>query len=62
MSPHRRSLQRAEDAKNNRSLRLGARIWDLRQRGWVFETDERPDKNTLYCVIKAPAPAQLSLV
>lgn len=43
------------------SLRLGARIWDLRQRGWQFQTDERPDKNTVYRVIRQPAAKQLVL-
>ena len=36
------------------SLRLGARIWDLRQRGWEFRTEERPDKNTVYHVTATP--------
>jgi hypothetical protein len=44
------------------SLRLGARIWDLRQQGWEFRTEERPDKNTVYHVVRAPAAQQLALV
>lgn len=47
---------------NRVSLRLGARIWDLRQQGWEFETDERPDKNTVYRVVKRPAAQQLALM
>lgn len=30
------------------SLRLAARIDDLRRRGWGIETQEQPDKNTVY--------------
>jgi len=48
--------------RNRISLRLGARIWDLRQRGWKFETDERPDKNTVYQVVAGPGPKQLPLI
>lgn len=44
------------------SLRLGARIWDLRQRGWEFETDQRENKNTVYRVVREPAPKQSQLV
>jgi hypothetical protein len=47
---------------NRISLRLGARIWDLRQRGWVFRTEEQEDKNTVYHVVRQPAAKQLSLV
>jgi len=47
---------------NRVSLRLGARIFDLRQRGWQFKTEERADKNTVYHVLKSPAPKQLALV
>jgi hypothetical protein len=47
---------------NRISLRLGARIWDLRQRGWVFRTEERADKNTVYHVVSQPAAKQLALV
>jgi hypothetical protein len=46
---------------NRISLRLGARIWDLRQRGWVFRTEEQGDKNTIYHVVSQPAAQQLSL-
>lgn len=44
------------------SLRLGARIWDLRQRGWDIETIELPDKNTIYRLKSKPAPKQLALI
>lgn len=47
---------------NRISLRLGARIWDLRAQGWVIETEQREDKNTVYRVISAPQAQQLSLV
>jgi hypothetical protein len=43
------------------SLRLGARIFDLRQAGWEFETDQREDKNTIYRVFRQPAAQQLTL-
>lgn len=35
------------------SLRLGARIWDLRERGWKIKTEKRKDKNTVYWLVKA---------
>ena len=47
---------------NRISLRLGARIWDLRAQGWQIETEQRDDKNTVYKVVRQPAPKQLSLV
>jgi Helix-turn-helix domain len=47
---------------NRISLRLGARIWDLRAAGWVFRTEQREDKNTIYHVISQPAAKQLELV
>jgi hypothetical protein len=46
---------------NRLTLRLGARIWDLKQKGWEFRTETRPDKNTVYVVTKVPEPAQLTL-
>ena len=45
---------------NRISLRLGARIWDLRARGYVIETDERADKNTVYKLVNKPKPQQLA--
>jgi hypothetical protein len=42
------------------SLRLGARIWDLRQREYEFRTEERPDKNTVYQAPAKLAPKQLA--
>jgi hypothetical protein len=47
---------------NRISLRLGARIWDLRAAGWEIDTEQREDKNTVYKLINKPAPKQLSLV
>lgn len=47
---------------NRISLRLGARIWDLRHMGWEIATEQREDKNTRYIVIRSPKPVQLSLV
>jgi helix-turn-helix protein len=44
------------------SLRLGARIWDLRAQGWVIETEQREDKNTVYRVVRQPEAKQLELV
>jgi hypothetical protein len=46
---------------NRISLRLGARIWDLRQRGWVFRTEEQNDKNTVYHVVSQPAAKTLEM-
>jgi hypothetical protein len=46
---------------NRISLRLGARIWDLRHLGWEIETEQREDKNTVYRVIRQPAPKQMTL-
>lgn len=40
---------------NRVTLRLGARIHELRQAGWEIETEQREDKNTVYRVIKSPA-------
>jgi Helix-turn-helix domain len=47
---------------NRISLRLGARIWDLRARGYRIETEEKSDKNTIYRLIDTPKPEQLTLV
>jgi hypothetical protein len=33
--------------RDRMSLRLGARIWDLKHRGYKIRTEERPDKNTV---------------
>jgi len=44
------------------SLRLAARIADLRARGWTIETREQDDKNTIYVLIAKPAPVQLAIV
>jgi hypothetical protein len=38
------------------SLRLGARIWNLKQLGWDFAVETDEHKNTFYRVIKSPAP------
>jgi hypothetical protein len=38
------------------SLRLGARIWDLRHQGWEINTEQRDDKNTVYRLIAKPQP------
>jgi hypothetical protein len=35
---------------NKMSLRLGARIFDLKEEGWNFRTEELPNKNTVYYV------------
>lgn len=43
------------------SLRLAARIADLRARGWTIDTREQPDKNTVYVLVSKPAPQQLSI-
>jgi hypothetical protein len=46
---------------NRISLRLGARVHELRAAGWVIETEQREDKNTVYRVIRQPMPKQLTL-
>jgi hypothetical protein len=46
---------------NRISLRLGARIWNLRALGWVIETEQRDDKNTVYRVVRQPGPNQLTI-
>lgn len=46
---------------NRISLRLGARVWDLKQLGWQFETNQREDKNTVYRVVRQPAARQLAI-
>lgn len=43
------------------SLRLGARIWDLRDAGWQIETKKLPDKNTRYVLVSPPPAQQLEL-
>ena len=40
--------------QNRLSLRLGARIWELRNRGWEIRTEEQEDKNTVYHLISKP--------
>jgi hypothetical protein len=45
---------------NRISLRLGARIWDLRQAGWQIETKELPDR-TVYHVVKPPGAGTASI-
>jgi hypothetical protein len=44
------------------SLRLGARIWDLRARGYEIATEELPDKNTVYRLISVPKARQITFV
>jgi Helix-turn-helix domain len=46
---------------NRLTQRLGARIFDLKQRGWDFRTEMREDKNTVYFATKVPEPQQLTL-
>lgn len=44
------------------SLRLGARVWDLKSKGWQIKTEELPNKNTVYHLISKPEPKQISLI
>lgn len=37
-----------------RILRLGARVFDLRQEGWQIETRIGPDNNTIYRLVGRP--------
>jgi hypothetical protein len=46
---------------NRISLRLGTRIWDLREEGYEIETIEQPGKNTVYWLIAKPAPKTLAM-
>lgn len=43
------------------TLRLGARIYDLTQKGYEFET-KKVGRNYVYKVLTTPKPRQLSLV
>ena len=46
-----------------RIFRLGARIYDLRHTyGYEIETKQLPNSNTVYKLIRKPAPQQLALV
>lgn len=38
------------------SLRLGARILDLREAGYNIVTKKMPDKNTVYVLVAKPDP------
>jgi hypothetical protein len=42
------------------TLRLGARVYDLRKLGWDFIT-EHHGKNYIYVVKSKPAPKQLTI-
>ncbi len=44
------------------TYRLRARIHDLRRLGWQIDTQELPDKNTYYWLVRKPAARQLTLV
>jgi hypothetical protein len=44
------------------TLRLGARIWDLRNKGYRIRTEELPDKNTVYHLEAVPKAQQLELI
>jgi hypothetical protein len=43
------------------SLRLGARIADLKAAGFEFRTERLPDKNFVYHLTTTPKPQQLTL-
>ena len=43
------------------SLRLGARIWDVKQLGWDCSVETGEHKNTFYRVIKSPPPQKLAI-
>jgi hypothetical protein len=44
------------------SLRLGARVWDLKSKGWEIKTEELHNKNTVYHLVSKPEPKQELLV
>lgn len=46
---------------NRITLRLAARIYDLKKRGWEFTQEEDEKGNTIYRVTKEPAPEPLQL-
>jgi Helix-turn-helix domain len=47
---------------NRISLRLGARIQDLEDKGYVFRTERLPNKNYIYHLVAVPKAQQLELV
>jgi hypothetical protein len=46
---------------NRLTLRLGARIADLKERGYVFRTERLPDKNCIYHLVSVPKAQQLAI-
>jgi hypothetical protein len=40
------------------TLRLGARIWDLKNIGYEIRTEQTPEKNTIYWLISKPLGAK----
>lgn len=42
------------------TLRLADIIFKLRGKGWEIRTEELPTKNTVYYVVRQPAPQQLA--
>ena len=40
------------------TLRLGARIFELRKRGWKIKSHETPERNCIYYLIEAPKEEQ----
>lgn len=47
--------------ENKLTLRLAARVKDLRNKGWEIHTDKMPDKNCIYHLVAEPAPKQLTI-
>jgi hypothetical protein len=50
----RRQIDNFQCIHSRLTLRLGARIFDLKQKGWDFRTEMREDKNTVYAVTNVP--------
>jgi hypothetical protein len=42
--------------ENRLTLRLGARIADLKELGYIFRTERLPNKNYIYHLVAVPKP------
>jgi len=47
-------IENFETISDKLSLRLAARIHELRQRGWKIHTQRQRDRNCVYTLIKLP--------
>ena len=58
----RRAERQLYAIHNRISLRLGARIWELRHAGWGIETESGRTRNTVSRVVSAPNAKQLTIL